>query len=398
MKQSRALQGLNLCQPTKDDPDEIKKYKEQMDAQMENINTQLILFEGHLRKEQVKIRCMLTEKDKIIVLQRDTILKLIDKNKSMRKEFLKVHKILQREQEKINPICECECHKSQMFEDIENITKGFTDSSGNVYEIIPEKKKEDSPPLQTIPSTNIDDEIAKMDNVIISECTISLESSQSKPRQIVESGSIEDLAKHHRKRRASGGSSLKDKDRRADGTRSKSLPDGKLLQQVMQGRSLTLSKSLPLSSSDKEMSNNNPPIEKHNSLILHGSPFDTGIKQTSTSNITLDNSEQGENSGTYSENPQILPQSMDLLNSNTSEKSLTEPLRKHKVEFNLGEDMSEEPPQFYDIDDDSVFNEDFGIRNGKFKNYKSPPNNETPTKPPRRPRDVKKRSRLKSDP
>ncbi len=396
MKQSRALQSLNLCQPPKDDPGEIKQYKQHMDNQMDNINSQLILFEGHLKKEQVKIKCMLAEKDKIIILQRDTILKLVDKNKSMREEFLKVHTMLQREQEKINAMncenmCQCECHKRQLFGDIENITKGFSEISGNVYEIIHETEK-DNPLSQPLPSTNIDDEIEKMDNVIISECTISLESSQSKPRQIVESGSIQDLAKHHRKRRASGGSSLKDKDRRSDGTRSKSLPDGKLLQQVMQART----QSLILSGLNQEISNNNTTTEMHDSMTMQQAPSKKGAKQTS--NSSLDNYKVVENIGVHSESSQSLPQSMDLLNSNTSGKFLTDPLRKHKVEFHLGEDVSEEPPQFYDIDDDSVFNEDFGFKNGKFKNYKSPPSNETPTKPPRRPRDVKKRSRLKSDP
>ena len=334
---------------------------------METIVSQLILFEGYLRKEQTQISQTLQEKDKIILLQRDTILKLANKNEQLRNEYIKIKEILQNilnQRDNCGSECTCKCH--QFCDELNNMqTRSETDGDSI----------NESDVFEAFHRPHMDEDTRELHKEAIQECTISLNTSMSKPRRIVESGSIRELAKHHRQRRASGGTPFIENNK-TPVTRSNSLPDAKLLH-VMQVRAKNLTESsLTSSSGPVRLPNQETMPLLHSEAVLNHMARSTYHHDKSKVNNSRDNGQQH-----------------TIFIPNTASESQHEVNEAYNVFLEENADIG--PPQFYDIDDDNVLNEEFRLRSGKFKHVKSPPN-QSPNKNPRRPKEFKKRHKLKS--
>lgn len=371
MTKSRSTDCINVLGSSKEDPNEIKKYKKKLDSQMETIMSQLMLFESYLRKEQTQIQTVLNEKDNVIIVQKETILKLANKNEQLRHAYFKIKNMLQNMMNKREYCvleCNCLCHSVSDESMLAHSNVGH----GGELTVGPHNDME----AELTPRTDIDDEIRKSNSDAIQECTISLNTSMSRPRRVVESGSIKELAKHHRQRRASGGNNFPENGKTSV-TRSNSLPDAKLLH-VMEARARNLVESssthttriaaqetMPLLHSEAVLSqivHNDSNSGKENEKSEHLTDFEGGeaviLQDNSYANADI-NVEVGEIYSGY-----------------------------------LEDRYDDEPPQFYDIDDENVLKGNFGIRRGKFKHVKSPPN-QSPNKNPRRPKEYKKRHKLK---
>ena len=113
MTKSRSTDCINVLGSSKEDPNEIKKYKKKLDSQMETIMSQLMLFESYLRKEQSQIQTVLNEKDNVIIVQKETILKRSNKNEQLRHAYIKIKNMLQNMMNKREYCvleCNCLCH------------------------------------------------------------------------------------------------------------------------------------------------------------------------------------------------------------------------------------------------------------------------------------------------
>ena len=375
MTKSRSTDCINVLGGAKEDPSEIKKYKQKLDLQMETIMSQLMLFESYLRKEQSQIQTVLHEKDNVIAVQRETILKLANKNEQLRHAYVRMKSMLQNMMNKREYCvleCNCICHS------VSDAPLLAHNDVGNGSELT--VGSHDDLESELTPRTEPDDEIRKLNSDAIQECTISLNTSISRPRRVVERGSIKELAKHHRQRRASGGNSFMENGSKSSVTRSNSLPDAKLLY-VMEARARNLvecssthttrlpaQETMPLLHSETVLSqivhnDSNPENQKEKSeRFTHFEGEETVILQNNFHANAGINVEMGETHSGY-----------------------------------LDDTDDDEPPQFYDIDDENVLKGNFGMRSGKFKHVKSPPN-PSPNKNPRRPKEHKKRHKLKSNP
>ena len=374
MTKSQSTDCLNVLTSAKEDPNEIKKYKKKLDAQMGTVMSQLLVFESYLRKEQSQIQTVLHEKDNVITVQKETILKLANKNEQLRHAYITMKNMVQdmmKKREYCVLDCNCLCHSvsDEFMSAHNNVGNGSEQTVGphNDFE------------SELTPRTYIDDEIRKLNSDAIQECTISLNTTMSRPRRVVESGSIKELAKHHRQRRASGGNSFLENDK-TQVTRSNSLPDAKLLH-VMEARARNLVESSSTHTSRLASQETMPLLHSEAVLsqIVHND-FNSGKQNENSERVT---DFEGEETVTFPEN--------SFANANIN-------VQMDEI-YNgyLDDKYDDEPPQFYDIDDENVLKANFGQRSGKFKHVKSPPN-QFPNKNPRRPKEYKKRHKLKSNP
>ncbi len=335
MNTTRSLSAESLHR-LREDPEEIQKYKQKLDAQMESILSQLVLFEGHLRKEQIHIRRTWEEKDKVMLLQKEALVELVHKNEQLRAAHARMKDFFQALSASCDAKCVCSCH--QLYQEYFPVRQTNTDAVPDDEDIVP--------------STDIDEEIRRLDNEdddVIQKCTISLNKSMTKPRRIVESGSIKELAKHHRQRRASGGSNQKDK---TAVTRSNSLPDAKLMH-VLQVRAKSLSECTLLQQGKT------------------GSDFSPGESPSPTSLHLWDEAKETSDENWSKGNTTIFDEEGNEVRDN---------------------------PVFYDMDEvHNALHDDNFETSGKFKFVKSPPN-QSPNKNPKRPKEFKKRHKLKSNP
>ncbi len=352
MTRSRSIEGLNLLTSAWDGPDEIRRHKQKLDDQMQSILSQLMMFEGHLRKEQNQIKLKWQEKDQIILQQKDVIVRLKNRNEELRSAYRRLRKVLRAGAE-VGSTCDCQCHQvcREYIADEETETSSSQGTSAVQLDAAG-RQREDSENIQ--------------------KCTISLNSSLSKPRRIVESGSIRDLAMLHRRRRASGDAVS------APVTRSNSLPDSKSLRAV-QARSKSLTESGLVDTEPPRVNTEAMPV-LHSEAVL---------------------------SASVKSKPPVAP-----VNSSRHDEEKTRELngRSGRVHWSLSPERMETKtstrsesddwvPQMYDFD---LVNEEDDLTelNGespKFKFVKSPPH-PSPNKNPKRPKEFKKRRKLKSCP
>ena len=358
---------INLLGYAKEDSDEVKQYKKKLDSQMETVLSQLILFEGCLRNEQSQIQRNLQEKDKLITLQKEIILKLANKNEQLRLGYIQNKNILKEIMNKrkhCELMCKCPCHVISCEPVYGNETERAMEA-GKDYE------------TDLIPNIAVEEEIRRINNdTILQECTISLNASMSRPRRIVESGSIKELAKHHRQRRASGGNTFTENSK-TPVTRSNSLPDAKSLNNM----DTRTKSSVEISSS------NSSKYSVHETMpLLHS---ETVLSQIGNNNPNSVSQNEKRNHIHDLESVEA-----GFVNSAENSESIDETNERNWIDL---DDIADEgPPQFYDIDD-NVMNTELDVRSGKFKHVKSPPK-QSPNKNPRRPKEYKKRHKLKSNP